>query len=162
MSRPLPVPVAGSDASSGRDVLGFLRLLWAIDHGLQTHSKRMSRAFGVTGPQRLVLRILGRHGHLTSGQLAALLHLHASTLTGIVRRLQLQGFVTRQVDPRDRRRYHLALTDRGRAVNSMRVGTVEAELEAALGDLTPGQLAAAEYALESIGLRLSENRQRRR
>jgi DNA-binding MarR family transcriptional regulator len=157
-----PFPLTASDAPSGRDVLGFLRLLWAIDHGLQTHSKRMSRAFGVTGPQRLVLCILGRHGHLTSGQLAALLHLHASTLTGIVRRLQARGFVTRQVDPRDGRRYHLALTDRGRAVNSMRVGTVEAELEAALADLTPAQLAAAEYALESIGLRLSETGRQRR
>ena len=157
----MPFPLAGSDAPSGTDVLGFLRLLWAIDHGLQTHSKRMSRALGVTGPQRLVIRILGRHGHLTSGQLAALLHLHPSTLTGIVRRLQLRGFVTREVDPRDGRRYHLALTERGRSVNSLRVGTVEAELEAALGDLTPGQLASAGHALESIGMRLSGEGQRR-
>jgi DNA-binding MarR family transcriptional regulator len=63
---------------------------------------------------------------------------------------------------RSGRRYHLALTDRGRAVNSMRGGTVEAELEAALADLTPAQLAAAEYALESIGLRLSETGRWRR
>jgi DNA-binding MarR family transcriptional regulator len=155
MSRPLPFPLAGSDTPSGTDVLGFLRLLWAIDHGLQALSKRMSRELGVTGPQRVVIRILGSYGRLTSGQLAALLHLHASTLTGIVRRLQKRGFVTRRVDPRDGRRYHLALTSRGRAVNANRGGTVEAELQEALGGLSAVELVAAERALETIGRQLS-------
>jgi DNA-binding MarR family transcriptional regulator len=155
MSRPLAFPLAGSDAPSGTDVLGFLRLLWAIDHGLQAHSKQMSRRFGVTGPQRLVIRVLGRYPRLTSGQLAALLHLHASTLTGIVRRLQRKGFVTRRVDPADARRYHLALTPRGRAIDAKRGGTVEAELESALRGLTAAELSAAQSALAAIGRQLA-------
>ena len=32
--------------------LEFMRLLWAVEHGLQTTSKRMARRIGVTGPQR--------------------------------------------------------------------------------------------------------------
>ena len=158
MSRPLAFPLAASDAPSGTDVLAFLRLLWAIDHGLQAHSKRMSRRLGVTGPQRLVIRVLGRYPRLTSGQLAALLHLHPSTLTGIVRRLSRKGFVTRRVDPADGRRFHLALTPRGRAIDSKRGGgTVEAELEKALGQLTPGELASAEHALAAIGRQLARS-----
>jgi MarR family transcriptional regulator, organic hydroperoxide resistance regulator len=155
MSRPLAFPLAASDPPSGTDVLAFLRLLWAIDHGLQAHSKRMSRRLGVTGPQRLVIRVLGRYPRLTSGQLAALLHLHPSTLTGIVRRLQQKGFVSRRVDPADGRRYHLALTPRGHAVDSKRGGTVEAELEKALTRLTPGELESAERALATIGRQLA-------
>ena len=68
--------------------LEFMRLLWAIDHGLQTRSKRMAAALGVTGPQRLVIRIVGRFPGVSAGQLARILHLDPSTLTGILRRLE--------------------------------------------------------------------------
>ena len=37
-------------------VLDFMRLLWAVDHALQSTSKRMESTFGLTGPQRLVVR----------------------------------------------------------------------------------------------------------
>ena len=47
------------DAPSLGPTLDFLRLLWELDHALQRRSKRMARALGLTGPQRLVLRIVG-------------------------------------------------------------------------------------------------------
>jgi len=137
------------------NVLEFLRLLWAIDHALQARSKRMVRELGVTGPQRLVIRMLGDQRQATAGELAKLLHLHPSTLTGIVRRLQRSGFVARSVDATDRRRYHLALTARGRAIDRKRTGTVEFELAKALAELSPPDLAAAEKVLEAIGAHLS-------
>src|SRR3989440_12137869 len=40
-------------------VLDFMRLLWAVDHSLQSASKRMESVFGITGPQRLGVRIVG-------------------------------------------------------------------------------------------------------
>jgi len=39
-------------------VLEFMKQLWAVDHGLQSLSKRMESRFGITGPQRLVVRIV--------------------------------------------------------------------------------------------------------
>ena len=63
-----------------------MRLLWAVDHGLQTRSKRMAVGLGITGPQRLVLRIVGRFPGISAGQLSRILHLDPSTLTGILRR----------------------------------------------------------------------------
>jgi MarR family transcriptional regulator, organic hydroperoxide resistance regulator len=36
----------------------FLRTIWALDHGLQSHSKKLETEKGVTGPQSLILRIL--------------------------------------------------------------------------------------------------------
>ena len=39
-------------------VLDFMRLLWSVEHGLQSTSKRMEATLGITGPQRLVLRIV--------------------------------------------------------------------------------------------------------
>jgi MarR family transcriptional regulator, organic hydroperoxide resistance regulator len=75
------------------DVLRFLELLWAVAHGLERTSKRMTRDLGVTGPQRLVLRVVGLFPGMSAGELAGILHVHASTLTGVLRRLETQGLL---------------------------------------------------------------------
>ena len=50
-------------------VLDFMRLLWAVDHALQSASKRMESSFGLTGPQRLVVRIVGRFPGIAAGRI---------------------------------------------------------------------------------------------
>jgi DNA-binding MarR family transcriptional regulator len=84
------------------DVLQFMQLLWAVAHGLERVSKRMSGEIGVTGPQRLVLRVAGLRPGLSAGDMASVLHVHPSTLTGIVQRLVDQGMLARETDPRHR------------------------------------------------------------
>lgn len=136
-----------------RPALVFLRLLWQIHHGLQAASKQMERAIGVTGPQRLVLRLLAERPGMTASELAELLHLDPSTLTGIVRRLERGGLVRRAADPLDGRRFLLAPTLRARAVIS-RPGTIEERVEAALGVLSTDAVegAGATLALVAAGL----------
>lgn len=131
-------------------VLDFMRVLWQVDHGLQRTSKRMEAALGVTGPQRLVIRIAGRFPGIPAGHLARLLHVHPSTLTGILKRLERQGLMRRRVDPRDGRRLLLSLTDKGRRFDVKAAGTVEAAIQRALGTNTPDKLQAAREVLESI------------
>src|SRR5206468_4578402 len=72
-------PDDGGDPPLGA-VLDFMRLLWAVDHALQSASKRMEATFGVTGPQRLVVRIVGRFPGIAAGRVAQILHVHPSTL----------------------------------------------------------------------------------
>ena len=72
-----------ADRSLG-DVLEFMRTLWALDHGLQLRSKRMERHLGITGPQRLVLRIVGRFPGISAGEVASIMEVHPSTLTGVL------------------------------------------------------------------------------
>ena len=62
------------EATALPDVLQFMRLLWAIVHALQMQSKEMSKAVGVTGPQRLVLRVVGLFPGVSPGTLAEILH----------------------------------------------------------------------------------------
>src|SRR5688572_10921067 len=76
-----------SEPSLG-DVLDFMRLLWAVDHALQQRSKQMLQTHGITGPQRLVLRVVGRYPGIAAGELANVLHVHPSTLTGVLKRLE--------------------------------------------------------------------------
>jgi len=132
------------------DVLSFMHLLWAIDHRLQSVSKRMSASIGVTGPQRLVIRIIGRYGRISPGKLASVLQLDPSSLTGILQRLADARFIVRRVDPKDARRAVLELSARGRRMDAQRAGTVEAAISSALQAVPGGMVRAAEDVLRQI------------
>lgn len=130
--------------------LDFLHQLWKLDHALQRRSKRMERELGLTGPQRLVLRIVGRFPGLPAGELAALLALHPSTLTGILQRLERGGWLRRRTDPRDRRRVLLGLTPAGHALDTVAPNTVESALLAVQQRLAPADVAAAVRLLGAL------------
>ncbi|MGK4004679.1 MarR family transcriptional regulator [Sorangium sp. So ce1036] len=132
------------------EVLDFMKLLWAVDHGLQSTSKRMEAKMGVTGPQRLVIRIVGRYPGISAGQLAEIMQLHPSTLTGVLKRLQERGIIERRTDPNDGRRALLGLTARGRDLDSLRTGTVEAAVRQALKTMPRRKLEAAQDVLAAV------------
>jgi MarR family transcriptional regulator, organic hydroperoxide resistance regulator len=114
------------------DVLDLMRLLWAVDQGLQKTSKRMEAALGITGPQRLAIRLVGRFPGITMGSLAQLMLVHPSTVTGIVKRLERARLMERIVDHADRRRTFLRLTGVGRQRNGHLAGTLEAAVRRVL------------------------------
>lgn len=130
--------------------LKFMQKLWALVHALDAKSKRMHKEIGVTGPQRLALRIIGRDPGIVAGDLAAMLHLHPSTLTGVMSRLEDQGLIERTTDPDDRRRMHLGLTARGRRLDGEVSGTVEAALRRALARCGPEVVDAGGQLLDAI------------
>ena len=132
------------------DVLEFLRLIWAVHHGLETTSKRMDARLGITGPQRLVLLIVGRFPGIPAGQLAQILHLPPSTLTGVLKRLERRGFIERRPDPRDGRRASLGLTGRGRRLDLTAAGTAEAAVRATLESVEGGDVQAARRVLRAL------------
>jgi len=132
------------------EVIEFMRLLWAVDHGLEASSKQMDAQFGVTGPQRLVIRLVGRHPGIAAGQLADLLHVHPSTLTGVLARLVERAILTRKVDPADARRALFALTAQGRKLDEVRSGTVEAKVRRALSRLSAREVGTARKVLASL------------
>ncbi|BCS34970.1 hypothetical protein TBR22_A41960 [Luteitalea sp. TBR-22] len=114
------------------DVLAFMEGLWAVVHRMERLSKQMAAHGGVTGPQRLVLRLIGLFPGISAGDLAATLHLHPSTLTGVLRRLEAQQLLTRQPAAEDRRRTTLTLTRQGQRVSRNVRQTVEGAVAAAL------------------------------
>lgn len=128
-------------------VLDFMRLIWALDHGLQSTSKRMVATLGITGPQRLVLRIVGQFPGASAGEVASILHLHPSTLSGVFKRLQARGLLTRDADPADARRARLQLTPLGQALNRTRAGTVEAAVRRVLAQLEPEKVQVVQQVL---------------
>jgi DNA-binding MarR family transcriptional regulator len=132
------------------EVFEFLRLLWAVDHELQSTSKRMEATLGLTGPQRLVVRMVGRFPGITAGRLAQLMHLHPSTITGILKRLEKLDMVQRASDPLDRRKALFTLTDAGRALDVPSAGTVEAAVQRALSRVPEARLMGARDVLIAL------------
>jgi MarR family transcriptional regulator, organic hydroperoxide resistance regulator len=132
------------------DVLRFMRLIWAIDHELERVSKRMEARLGLTIPQRLSLLLIGRNPGILASELAAVLHLHRGTLSGVLRRLEAAGYIARTVDASDGRRAGLTLTAAGRRVNRRRAGTFEDAVRRVLGSTLATERAAAEHVLARL------------
>jgi len=154
-------PEGGSGARTLGDVLDFMRLIWGISHGLQSTSKRMEAVHGITGPQRLVVRILGRRPGVSAGELADTLRLHPSTLTGVLRRLEDRRIIERRRGEHDRRRVRLRLTSAGRAIDRQHRGTVEDAVRRALRGLDAAKVRTASDVLVALNDALAAQTARR-
>jgi DNA-binding MarR family transcriptional regulator len=108
----------------------------------------MERTLGVTAPQRLVLRLLGRFPGITAGQLARSLHVDPGTLSASLRRLEARGLIERRRDPLDSRRVTVGLTRQGRELDVPRQNTIEAAADALLAGTSPRDLAATVRVLD--------------
>lgn len=136
------------------EALAFMRLLWAIDHRLRSISKQMQNRLGITAPQRLVLRLVGRTPGVTPSELAHVLHLDRGTLTGIVERLRARALLVRAPHPEDGRSVVLRLSARGRGLDREMSGTVEDCIRRALSGLSRLQIEAASQVLEAVAREL--------
>ena len=138
------------DTRSLGNVMDFLRLLWAINHGLATTSRFMKTRFGITGRQRLIIRVVGEFPGISAGDLARILHLDPSTLTGALQLMSRRGFLILRADRSDRRRLRLHLTPRGRRLGHMSMGTVEAAVSRTLARIPPSKLKATRHVLSLL------------
>ncbi len=84
---------------------------------LQIQFTRLFREYGVTGPQYNVLRILRGEGQpLPILEIASRMVTVVPGITGLIDRLEREGFVQRVRCAEDRRVIYVALTDNGTAV----------------------------------------------
>lgn len=153
---PATIPSPGQKNYQLDPVLDFMRILWSIEHALQRVSKRMDATLGVTGAQRLVLLVVSRYPGLSAGDLARILQLHPSTITGILQRLQQKRLLTRTRDSRDNRRIQLYVQARSRAFTRRQPGTVEAAVMRAVARIPPGQIQQARKVLAALAAALTE------
>lgn len=123
------------------ETLQFMQRMWDVVHALEVRSKAMARTLGVTGPQRLVLRIVSQSPGCTARDISSTLGIHPSTLTGILARLEARQLLVRTVDPADRRRARFELTPAAAVIIRTRRGTVESAVRQAIAKAGPEALA---------------------
>ncbi len=90
---------------------------------LYSASRAMTAAYrpvlaemNLTYPQYLVLLVLWESERVTVGQLGERLHLDSGTLSPLLKRLQANGFVSRERSSADERLVDVTLTEAGRAL----------------------------------------------
>jgi DNA-binding MarR family transcriptional regulator len=93
------------------------RAVWTAMHGFVTARPeqfvRECGNFTITAPQATLLRVMDPERPLPMSALATALACHASNVTGLVDRLEEQGFVERRSSEEDRRVKHICLTPKG-------------------------------------------------
>lgn len=88
-------------------LISLRRLIRAID----LHSRYLSKHFGLTGPQLIILRELTRAEEMSPGKLAASVSLSQATVTGITDRLEKRRLITKTKSEVDRRRVVIRTTE---------------------------------------------------
>lgn len=136
------------------EVLEFMQQLWALDHTLQKLSRAMRARHGITGPQRLVLRIVGTYPGISAGLVAETLRVHPSTLTGVFKQLVRRGLLHRHSDEADGRRAVLRLTPKGRKLAAAQEGTVEEAVRGALSRIPKRKVTTTKEVLAVLVLAL--------
>ncbi len=92
----------------------------------------------LTAAEINVLANLAGRGTLNVRELSAETGTRSSTLTGVLDRLENRGYLSRELDPTDRRSFRLPLTEVGQ--------TIAARVQAAVTDLERGALAGLSAA----------------
>ena len=146
-------PTEAGDAA----VLRFMRLIWAIDHELERVSKRMEASHGLTVAQRMTLLLIGRQPDASAAELAALMHVHAGTMSGILKRLIAGGFISRSGHEDDARRHVLTITPKGVKANRQRSGTFENIVRTLLRTNSSSDVAGTERVLDHLASLLRES-----
>lgn len=147
--KPMTVPDLGP-------VLEFLRLLWALEQGLNQTSKAMLRRDGVTGEQRLLVRVLGKLGPTSPGRLAEILHLHPASVIRVARPLERRKVIRRRPHPTDGRQVLLSLGPAARPIERLDLGTVEASVRSALARMPTRDVERARRVLLEVSRRLRQ------
>ena len=109
MTRPNGIAMAKPVQSSISDevLMSLRRLIRAID----LHSRYLSKHFGLTGPQLIILRELIKAGEMSPGELASSVSLSQATVTGITDRLEKRRLITKTKNKMDRRRVVIRPTE---------------------------------------------------
>jgi DNA-binding MarR family transcriptional regulator len=93
-------------------VAAVRRIIRAID----LQSRRLQEQHKLTGPQLATLREAEKRGEITVSALARAVHLGQPTVSGILTRLERQGFVRRKRAEGDRRAVVVEVTEAGKGV----------------------------------------------
>lgn len=108
----MPAKAAQQDDLKLNDFLCFA--IYSASHAFSRVYKPMLDQLKLTYPQYLVMVALWETDDQTVGALGDRLSLESNTLTPLLKRLEVAGYVRRERDPRDERQVRVSLTAAGR------------------------------------------------
>lgn len=88
------------------------RIIRAVD----VHSKNLLKQYGITGPQLIILKEIGRSQYISVSDLARKVSLSQATVTNILVRLEQQGYLQRRKGEGDKRKVYMDISDKTRRI----------------------------------------------
>ena len=117
---------------------------------MQAYYQARLSPLGLTPTQSYVLSMLHLNDGMTLGDLGERVALDPSTLTGVIDRMERDGFVRRQHDTEDRRAIRVHLTEKAKEVEPQ-VRVLSKEFDALLrASFKPEEMATFERVLVSL------------
>ena len=135
--------------------LSILKNLRKITRSIDLNSKRLSSESSLTAPQILSLLAVHEKGSLTIAKIADEVHLSASTMVGIIDRLEMKNLVVRERSKTDRRQVRVNITDEGKKLAKKLPAPLQEKLLEALANLSDTQqkniVKALDLLVEMLG-----------
>ena len=104
-------PAAGEEAPGRADLeVAFATAMRRTGALMQLMGQAAADQIGINATDLNCLNILSFSGHMTAGELARATGLTTASITGVIDRLEVAGFVSRERDRHDRRRVVVTIT----------------------------------------------------
>ncbi|MGB3287944.1 MAG: MarR family transcriptional regulator [Burkholderiaceae bacterium] len=130
--------------------LRILRALRRITRSVALHSRQLAACSNITAPQLVCLRAVIERGPLTATAISREIHVSASTVVGILDRLEDKGLVRRERGREDRRIVFITATEAGIKLAHETPSPLQKKLADALNALPEGERATMTASLERI------------
>jgi DNA-binding MarR family transcriptional regulator len=144
------LPAARQDAAAERYDLEILQSLRRIIRATDIYSRRLRVTHDLTAPQLICLLAVVEDGPLTPTLLAERVHVSASTVVGIIDRLEKKGLVTRTRSEVDRRVVNINPTTKARRLARHAPSPLQENLAAALETLPPREQRSIARSLDRL------------
>jgi DNA-binding MarR family transcriptional regulator len=130
--------------------LRILHALRRITRSIALHSRQLAACSHITAPQLVCLRTVVALGPLTATAISREIHVSASTVVGILDRLEDKGLVRRERSREDRRIVFVAATEAGIDLAKNTPSPLQKKLADALKALPELEQATITLSLERI------------
>ena len=118
---------------------------------MEIYLEQKIKPLGVSTAEGHILTYLLSYAPCSIGQLVRVFGFKRSTLTSILDRLEKRGLIRRQLHPKDRRSWIVAIQPKGRKIAGKLRKIVE-EFEAEISsNLDPGDIERFSHIMEAIG-----------
>ena len=129
--------------------------LYSATHSLTRAYRNALESTGITYTQYLVMLALWENDYLTVKSVAERLDLDSASLTPILKRLEVAGFLTRQRNKSDERVVEIKLTDKGNILQD-EVANIQKRVACQTG-LPPDEFEQLKHSLHKLVQVMNEN-----
>ena len=123
--------IMDSDVSTDAVVSTLRQIIRAVD----IQSKHLTKTFGLTGPQLLILKEIRKFPDRQISEISRNVSLSQATVTSILDRLEQQGFAERRRSQTDKRKVYILLTEKSEELLNLNPSLLQEKFSLRFGEL---------------------------